>query len=63
MIYIALSFLTGILWLHLKLFSLFVATILCIIITQKRFHIEFIIILRLFFIIGFLAIQHNEPIK
>ncbi|MGZ2415907.1 competence protein ComEC [Staphylococcus caledonicus] len=63
MIYIALSFLAGILWLHLKLFSIFVATILCIIIMRKRFRIDFIIILSLFFIIGLLTIQHNEQLN
>lgn len=59
MIYIALSLLSGILWIHLKVFSLFLISLLIFLSLQKQFNFNFFILLIISFICGILVAEHN----
>ncbi|PNZ29776.1 late competence protein ComEC [Staphylococcus petrasii] len=59
MIYIALSLLSGILWIHLKIFSLFLISLLIFLGLQKHFNFNFLILLIISFISGILVANHN----
>lgn len=63
MIYYALSLLSGILWVHLRIFSIFIISIIILVCVQKRFKLFSISMLLLTFIAGILLIQYNDKMN
>ncbi|MEB6569282.1 DNA internalization-related competence protein ComEC/Rec2 [Staphylococcus auricularis] len=63
MFYLALSFLIGILWLHVKPLALFIAAILIFIAIQKRFTFIFLMLCFAVTVLSHFYFQHHEKVQ